>query len=139
LQNAAIIRQLERCKVIANGGVGVDLDAATAMEIVVINVADVFIDEVANHAMMLLLHQMENVADPAHPVRVRHFGPTPKKWTGASRERAFSSSTTKDPCSRRRSGVQKRPKQYFVDGRPITLPVRSSAIGGVKSAGVDRS
>src|ERR1700694_307141 len=55
---AAIISQLERCKVIANGGVGVDrvdLDAATAMEIVVTNVPDVFIDEVANHAMMLLL------------------------------------------------------------------------------------
>jgi D-3-phosphoglycerate dehydrogenase / 2-oxoglutarate reductase len=56
--NAAIISQLERCKVISNGGVGVDrvdLDAATAMEIVVTNVPDVFIDEVANHAMMLLL------------------------------------------------------------------------------------
>src|ERR1700730_1613934 len=56
--NAAIISQLERCKVIANGGVGVDrvdLDAATAMEIVVTNVPDVFIDEVANPALMLLL------------------------------------------------------------------------------------
>src|ERR1700737_4956810 len=55
---AAIISQLERCKVIANGGVGVDrvdVDAATAAGIVVINVPDVFIDEVANHAMMLLL------------------------------------------------------------------------------------
>ena len=56
--NAAIISQLERCKVIANGGVGVDrvdLDAATGMGIVVTNVPDVFIDEVANQAMMLLL------------------------------------------------------------------------------------
>jgi D-3-phosphoglycerate dehydrogenase / 2-oxoglutarate reductase len=56
--NSAIISQLERCKIIANGGVGVDrvdLDAATAMGIVVTNVPDVFIDEVANHAMMLLL------------------------------------------------------------------------------------
>jgi D-3-phosphoglycerate dehydrogenase len=55
---AAILSQLERCKVIANGGVGVDrvdLDAATAMNIVVTNVPDVFIDEVANQAMMLLL------------------------------------------------------------------------------------
>src|SRR5687767_5124238 len=54
----AIISQLDQCKVIANGGVGVDrvdLDAATAKGIVVINVPDVFIDEVANHAMMLLL------------------------------------------------------------------------------------
>jgi len=56
--SASIISQLERCKVIANGGVGVDrvdLDAATAAGIVVTNVPDVFIDEVANHAMMLLL------------------------------------------------------------------------------------
>jgi D-3-phosphoglycerate dehydrogenase len=56
--SADIINQLEQCKVIANGGVGVDrvdLDAATAKGIVVTNVPDVFIDEVANHAMMLLL------------------------------------------------------------------------------------
>jgi D-3-phosphoglycerate dehydrogenase / 2-oxoglutarate reductase len=55
---AEIIDRLEKCKVIANGGVGVDrvdLDAATARGIVVTNVPDVFIDEVANHAMMLLL------------------------------------------------------------------------------------
>ena len=55
---ADIIGQLERCKVIANGGVGVDrvdVDAATAKGIVVTNVPDVFLDEVANHAMMLLL------------------------------------------------------------------------------------
>lgn len=55
---ADIIGQLERCKVIANGGVGVDrvdLDAATAHGILVTNVPDVFLDEVANHAMMLLL------------------------------------------------------------------------------------
>src|SRR3982074_3122074 len=55
---AEIISQLQSCKVIANGGVGVDrvdLDAATAQGIVVTNVPDVFLDEVANHAMMLLL------------------------------------------------------------------------------------
>jgi D-3-phosphoglycerate dehydrogenase len=56
--SADIISQLEKCKVIANGGIGVDrvdLDAATAKGIVVTNVPDVFVDEVANHAMMLLL------------------------------------------------------------------------------------
>ena len=55
---AEIISQLANVKVIANGGVGVDrvdLDAATAQGIVVTNVPDVFLDEVANHAMMLLL------------------------------------------------------------------------------------
>ena len=58
MMSAEIIGQLERCKVIANGGVGVDrvdLDAATAKGIVVTNVPDVFLDEVANHAMMLVL------------------------------------------------------------------------------------
>jgi D-3-phosphoglycerate dehydrogenase / 2-oxoglutarate reductase len=55
---ADIIGKLEKTRVIANGGVGVDrvdTDAATAAGIVVTNVPDVFIDEVANHAMMLLL------------------------------------------------------------------------------------
>src|SRR5258707_14866234 len=56
--SAEIISQLKNCKVIAKGGVGVDrvdVDAATARGIVVTNVPDVFLDEVANHAMMLLL------------------------------------------------------------------------------------
>ena len=56
--NARVIGALEKCKVIATGGVGVDridLDAATAKGIVVTNVPDVFIEEVAVQAMMLLL------------------------------------------------------------------------------------
>ena len=56
--NANIINRLEKTRPITNPGVGVDrvdLDAATAQGIVVTNVPDVFIDEVANHAMMLLL------------------------------------------------------------------------------------
>jgi D-3-phosphoglycerate dehydrogenase / 2-oxoglutarate reductase len=56
--NARVIGSLERCKIIASGGVGVDridLDAATAKGIVVTNVPDVFIEEVAVHAFMLLL------------------------------------------------------------------------------------
>src|SRR5438105_2713565 len=56
--SADVLDKLERCKVIANGGIGVDrvdLDAATEKGIVVTNVPDVFVDEVANHAMMLLL------------------------------------------------------------------------------------
>ena len=54
----SILSRLDKCKVIANGGVGVDrvdLDAATAHGIVVTNVPDVFVEEVAVHAMMLLL------------------------------------------------------------------------------------
>lgn len=56
--NARVIDALEKCKVIATAGVGVDridLDAATAKGIVVTNVPDVFIEEVSVQAFMLLL------------------------------------------------------------------------------------
>ena len=54
----AIIDGLPRCKVITLGSVGsdsVDVRAATARGIPVTNVPDTFIEEVADHAMMLLL------------------------------------------------------------------------------------
>lgn len=53
-----IIDALDRCVVIGVGSVGVDMvdvEAATAAGIVVTNVPDVFIEEVADHTMMLLL------------------------------------------------------------------------------------
>ncbi|MFI4976685.1 MAG: C-terminal binding protein [Caulobacterales bacterium] len=53
-----VIESLKKCMVIGVGSVGVDMvdvDAATAAGIVVTNVPDVFIEEVADHAMMLLL------------------------------------------------------------------------------------
>jgi D-3-phosphoglycerate dehydrogenase len=53
-----IIDGLEKCKVIALGSVGVDsvdVAAATARGIPVTNVPDTFIEEVADHAMMLIL------------------------------------------------------------------------------------
>ncbi len=53
-----IIDGLTRCQVIALGSVGVDsvdVAAATARGIPVTNVPDTFIEEVADHAMMLLL------------------------------------------------------------------------------------
>ncbi len=56
--DAEIIRALQRCVVIGVGSVGVDMvdvEAATAAGIVVTNVPDVFIEEVADHVMMLLL------------------------------------------------------------------------------------
>jgi D-3-phosphoglycerate dehydrogenase / 2-oxoglutarate reductase len=52
------IDALQKCVVIGVGSVGVDMvdvAAATAAGIVVTNVPDVFIEEVADHAMMLLL------------------------------------------------------------------------------------
>jgi D-3-phosphoglycerate dehydrogenase len=54
-----VIDALKRCVVIGVGSVGVDMvdvDAATAAGIVVTNVPDVFIEEVADYAMMLLLN-----------------------------------------------------------------------------------
>ncbi|MFT7218542.1 MAG: D-3-phosphoglycerate dehydrogenase [Candidatus Azotimanducaceae bacterium] len=56
--NRKIIIGLEKCSVIGVGSVGVDMvdvDAATEAGIVVTNVPDVFIEEVADHTMMLLL------------------------------------------------------------------------------------
>ena len=53
-----VIDALQRCVVIGVGSVGVDMvdvAAATRAGIVVTNVPDVFIEEVADHAMMLLL------------------------------------------------------------------------------------
>ena len=53
-----IIDGLERCRVIALGSVGVDsvdVVAATARGIPVTNVPDTFIEEVADHTMMLIL------------------------------------------------------------------------------------
>lgn len=53
-----VIDSLERCKVISLGSVGVDsvdVAAATARNIPVTNVPDTFIEEVADHAMTLIL------------------------------------------------------------------------------------
>ncbi len=53
-----MIDGLDRCRVIALGSVGVDsvdIAAATARGIPVTNVPDTFIEEVADHAMMLIL------------------------------------------------------------------------------------
>ncbi len=53
-----IINGLEQCKVIALGSVGadsVDIQAATKRNIPVTNVPDVFIEEVADHTIMLIL------------------------------------------------------------------------------------
>ena len=56
--HAGLIEGLEKCVVIGCGSVGsdtVDVAAATRAGIVVTNVPDVFIDEVADHAIMLIL------------------------------------------------------------------------------------
>jgi len=53
-----VVEQLERCKVIARYGIGVDnldIEAATERGIVVANVPDFCMEEVSNHALLLLL------------------------------------------------------------------------------------
>jgi len=53
-----VINSLERCKVIARYGVGVDsvdVDAATERGIIVANVPDYCVDEVSSHAIALLM------------------------------------------------------------------------------------
>ncbi len=56
--DSAFISQLDRCRIIALGCVGVDMvdvQAATECGIVVTNTPDIYVEEVADHTMMLLL------------------------------------------------------------------------------------
>jgi len=72
-----IIRGLEKCKVFASGAVGVDtidVDAATEKGIVICNCPDVFIEEVAVHAMMLLLGLAKKVIPLDRAVREGRWG-----------------------------------------------------------------
>jgi len=62
---ARVIESLDRCKIIARYGIGVDnvdLAAATRAKIVVTNVPDYCIDEVSDHAMALLLALERQIA-----------------------------------------------------------------------------
>ena len=62
---ARVIEKLDRCKIIARYGIGVDnvdLAAATRAGILVTNVPDYCIDEVSDHALALLLALARHVA-----------------------------------------------------------------------------
>jgi D-3-phosphoglycerate dehydrogenase / 2-oxoglutarate reductase len=68
----AVIDALENCKVITLGSVGVDsvdVKAATARGIPVTNIPDTFIEEVADHAMMLLLAGFRRLVEQDKMVR----------------------------------------------------------------------
>src|ERR1700760_1248192 len=68
----AIIDSLENCKVITLGSVGVDsvdVKAATARGIPVTNIPDTFIEEVADHAMTLLLAGFRRLVEQDKIVR----------------------------------------------------------------------
>ncbi len=70
--SARVIDALPRCKLIALGSVGVDLvdvAAATARGIPVTNCPDTFIEEVADHAMTLLLSAFRRVVEQDRMVR----------------------------------------------------------------------
>jgi D-3-phosphoglycerate dehydrogenase / 2-oxoglutarate reductase len=69
---AEVIRALTRCRVIARYGVGVDtidLDAATARDIVVANVPDYGTDEVSSHAAALILALLRQIVRYDRAVR----------------------------------------------------------------------
>lgn len=62
--DAEVIEQLERCRVIVRYGVGVEtvaVDAASARGIWVVNVPDYGVEEVADHALALLLAMLRSI------------------------------------------------------------------------------
>ena len=72
-----IIAKLERCVVFGVGSVGtdmVDVEAATEAGIVVTNVPDVFIEEVADHTMMMLLGCARRVTQQDRMARDGRWG-----------------------------------------------------------------
>ena len=71
-----VIQSLEKCKVIARYGVGVntiDLDAATEKGICVANVPDYCVDEVSDHALALLLSSTRKVVAANEHVKAGHW------------------------------------------------------------------
>ena len=67
-----MIEGLQRCKIISLGSVGVDsvdVDAATAKGIPVTNCPDTFIEEVADHAMTLILATHRRLIEQDRMVR----------------------------------------------------------------------
>ena len=69
---ARVIGRLRRCRIIARYGIGVDnvdLEAASARQIVVTNVPDYCVDEVSDHALALLLAAARRLVPLAGRVR----------------------------------------------------------------------
>ena len=75
---AEVIRELDKCVVIARYGIGldtIDLDEATAKGIVVTNVPDYCIDEVSDHALALLMSLARGVTRLDRRVRSGSWTP----------------------------------------------------------------
>ena len=78
---ASIISRLDKTRLITSGGVGfdrIDVDAATQKGIIVANVPDVFLEEVAVHAMMLLLCCAKKTVQLDRAVREGRWGDSRK-------------------------------------------------------------
>ena len=78
--DASAIARLTRCKVIARYGIGVDnidLDAATRAGIVVTNVPDYSVEEVAAHTLMLMLAAVRRLLGGVDLARTR------ERWVAA--------------------------------------------------------
>jgi D-3-phosphoglycerate dehydrogenase len=85
-----IIEGLRRCVVIGVGSVGVDtvdVDAATEAGIVVTNTPDIFIEEVADHALALILSCARRIVEQDEMVRDERWSEgrpqlshLPRKW-----------------------------------------------------------
>jgi D-3-phosphoglycerate dehydrogenase len=70
--SARVIEALDRCRIIASLGVGydrIDLTAATSRSVVVTNVPDYCIDEVASHTIALMLAQIRKLIPLDREVR----------------------------------------------------------------------
>lgn len=90
---AEIIDRLERCRVIIRFGVGfdvVDVDAAARRGIPVCNVPDYCTDEVADHALGLLLALRRGIVTFANGL---HAGNEGWSWAAAGRLRRLTGST----------------------------------------------
>lgn len=75
--NAEAIARMKRCRLILRQGIGfdlIDVSAATRAGIFVSNIPDYCIDEVANHALMLMLAAVRNLFDYHKVMTTTGFG-----------------------------------------------------------------
>lgn len=87
-----LIRSLDRCRIIARYGIGLDtldMEAANECKILVTNVPDYCIDEVSDHALALALALARGVARLDRNVRAGTWSPTEARPLHRLRGRTF--------------------------------------------------